>query len=33
VLPGGVRQLWPMIVGPPKPREEAKRAAPEASHV
>ena len=33
VLPGGVRQLWPMIVGPPKPREEARRAAPEASHV
>jgi branched-chain amino acid transport system permease protein len=33
VLPGGVRQLWPMIVGPPKPREEARQAAPEASHV
>jgi branched-chain amino acid transport system permease protein len=32
-LPGGVRQLWPMIVGPPKHRDEAKRALPEAHHV
>jgi branched-chain amino acid transport system permease protein len=33
LLPGGVRQIWPMIVGPPKHRDEARQAAPEASHV
>jgi branched-chain amino acid transport system permease protein len=32
-LPGGVRQIWPMIFGPPKARDEAGPAAAEARHV
>jgi branched-chain amino acid transport system permease protein len=33
LLPGGVRQIWPMIVEPPKHRDEVRQAAPEANHV
>ncbi|KIZ34735.1 MULTISPECIES: branched-chain amino acid ABC transporter permease [Rhodopseudomonas] len=31
-LPNGVRQLWPMLVGPRKPQPAAPKAAPEAGH-
>jgi branched-chain amino acid transport system permease protein len=33
LLPHGVKQIWPMVFGPPKDRGEAGRAAPEATHV
>jgi branched-chain amino acid transport system permease protein len=32
-LPHGIRQIWPMIFGPPSDRGNARQAAAEASHV
>jgi branched-chain amino acid transport system permease protein len=33
LLPGGLRQLWPMLVGPPADRGKTGQAASEARHV
>jgi branched-chain amino acid transport system permease protein len=32
-LPNGVRQIWPMIMGPPTDRGKPRPAPVEASHV